>query len=317
MNKPTILIIEDEPTINRIISNYFIKEEYHVLNAFDGESGINIFKENNIDLICLDIMMPKIDGWHVAEEIRKTSDVPIIMMSALSTEEDLLRGYSLKVDDYITKPFNPKVLVAKTTNLLERIEKMEVNKELTDTLDLEGIKINMASYVDKRKLNDLLNKDELTKLYNRKYLDHHMNSLINEASEFEFAFGILFFDIDHFKNVNDKYGHNVGDEVLKLVSNTINRNIRSNDILGRWGGEEFVALIRVDSLDELTIIAEKLRIKVMKSYFITTNNAKIEVTISIGGTLFEKNDNIKSLVERADSNMYTSKQSGRNKVTIL
>ena len=124
MNKAVILIIEDEPTINRIISNYFIKENFTVLNALDGLKGLQLFKENKVDLVCLDIMMPIIDGWDVAKKIRESSDVPIIMMSALSTEEDILKGYSLKIDDYVTKLFNPKILVAKIKNLLEKIDKI-------------------------------------------------------------------------------------------------------------------------------------------------------------------------------------------------
>ena len=317
MEKSTILIIEDEPTINRIISNYFEKEKYNVLNAYDGLEGLKIFKDNKVDLVCLDIMMPNVDGWEVAKQIRTFSEIPIIMMSALSTEEDLLRGYDLKVDDYITKPFNPKVLVAKSINLLERIKKLELNKELTEILDMDGIKINMASYGDKRKLNDLLIRDELTKVYNRKYLDFQIKNIMKEAIEFNSTFGILFFDIDHFKNVNDTYGHNIGDEVLKMVSSTINSNIRNIDILGRWGGEEFIAIVRVDKIDELKMIAEKLRIKVSESTYLIDSKRKISVTISIGGTLFDKNDDISKLISRADSNMYNSKENGRNNVTII
>ena len=317
MEKSTILIIEDEPTINRIISNYFEKEKYNVLNAYDGLEGLKIFKDNKVDLVCLDIMMPNVDGWEVAKEIRTFSETPIIMMSALSTEEDLLRGYDLKVDDYITKPFNPKVLVAKSINLLERIKKLELNKELTEILDMDGIKINMASYGDKRKLNDLLIRDELTKVFNRKYLDFQIKNMMKESIEFNSTFGILFFDIDHFKNVNDTYGHNVGDEVLKMVSSTINSNIRNLDILGRWGGEEFIAIVRVDKIDELKMIAEKLRIKVFESSYLIDSKTKISVSISIGGTLFAKNDDISKLISRADSNMYNSKEKGRNNVTII
>jgi DNA-binding response OmpR family regulator len=115
-----ILIIEDEPTINRILSKYFLDAGYHVKSAFDGFEGLQIFEKDSYDLICLDIMMPNINGWEVAKIIREHSNVPIIMMSALSEEEDILQGYSLKVDDYITKPYNPKILLAKARNLLER-----------------------------------------------------------------------------------------------------------------------------------------------------------------------------------------------------
>jgi len=151
MEKATILIIEDEPTINRIVSNYFLKEKYRVLSALDGFKGLQLFSKNRVDLVCLDIMMPNINGWDVAKTIRETSNVPIIMMSALSEEEDILKGYSLKVDDYITKPFNPKILVAKVKNLLERLKSPEYSNQTSGILEVEGIKMDLdthRAYID-------------------------------------------------------------------------------------------------------------------------------------------------------------------------
>ena len=146
MEKATILIIEDEPTINRIVSNYFLKEKYRVLSALDGFKGLQLFSKNRVDLVCLDIMMPNINGWDVAKTIRETSNVPIIMMSALSEEEDILKGYSLKVDDYITKPFNPKILVAKVMNLLERLNSPEYSNQTSGILEVEGIKMDLDTH---------------------------------------------------------------------------------------------------------------------------------------------------------------------------
>ncbi len=146
MDKPTILIIEDEPTINRIISNYFLKEKYRVLSALDGFKGLQLFSKNKVDLVCLDIMMPNINGWDVAKTIRETSNVPIIMMSALSEEEDILKGYSLKVDDYITKPFNPKILVAKVKNLLERLNNPIYGNQTSGILEVDGIKMDLDTH---------------------------------------------------------------------------------------------------------------------------------------------------------------------------
>lgn len=115
-----ILLVEDEPTINRMISNYLLSEGYSVTQAYDGEQAIEAFNMQSFNLVCLDIMLPKLSGWDIAKEIRKDSDVPIIMMSALSDEEDILKGFNLKVDDYITKPFNPRVLIAKIKAMMDR-----------------------------------------------------------------------------------------------------------------------------------------------------------------------------------------------------
>lgn len=146
MEQATILIIEDEPTINRIVSNYFLKEKYTVLSALDGFKGLQLFSQNNVDVVCLDIMMPNVNGWDVAKTIRETSNVPIIMMSALSEEEDILKGYSLKVDDYITKPFNPKILVAKVRNLLERMNNQDFTTQTAGELSVEGIRMDLDTH---------------------------------------------------------------------------------------------------------------------------------------------------------------------------
>ena len=122
LNK-NILLAEDEPTISRLVRTYFERDNYTVYTANNGEEAIKIFKEVKIDLVCLDIMMPIMDGFEVTKIIRASSDVPIIIMTALQSEEDILKGYSLHVDDYITKPFNPKVLLAKVNNLMLRINK--------------------------------------------------------------------------------------------------------------------------------------------------------------------------------------------------
>ena len=122
LNK-NILLAEDEPTIARLVRTYFERDGYTVYQANNGEEAIQIFRQVKVDLVCLDVMMPKLDGFEVTKIIRASSDVPIIIMTALQSEEDILKGYSLHVDDYITKPFNPKVLLAKVNNLMLRIDK--------------------------------------------------------------------------------------------------------------------------------------------------------------------------------------------------
>jgi diguanylate cyclase (GGDEF)-like protein/PAS domain S-box-containing protein len=173
-----------------------------------------------------------------------------------------------------------------------------------------------TTYQENRKLKEMLSNDQLTGIPNRRYLEFQLTNLFNEKQEFDTKFGLLFFDIDHFKNVNDTYGHNVGDEILKLVSNTLKSNVRGKDFIGRWGGEEFIAIINIDSTRKLEIIAEKLRILVAKSSFRLSDEVEINVTVSIGGSIVTNSDTIESLVERSDRLMYESKQTGRNRSTI-
>ena len=173
-----------------------------------------------------------------------------------------------------------------------------------------------ATYDENRRLKELLTIDELTGISNRRYLDFHLKNVINEANEFELNFGILFIDIDKFKSINDTYGHSIGDEILKLVSQTLSANVRGDDKIGRWGGEEFIAVLRLPNQNALLRMAEKLRLLVSESFYILENDKPLSVTISVGGTMFNHGEDITSLVSRADKNMYNSKDTGRNKVTI-
>ncbi len=138
-----ILLVEDDPRIREIVSDYFMAENFHILQAEDGKTALDIFENDKIDLVILDIMIPQIDGWSVCRRMRKISDVPIIMLTARVDEEDKLLGYELGADDYVTKPFSPKVLVAKSKILLKRVEGT-VGK--TDGIvSFNGIEINKPS----------------------------------------------------------------------------------------------------------------------------------------------------------------------------
>jgi diguanylate cyclase (GGDEF)-like protein/PAS domain S-box-containing protein len=165
-----------------------------------------------------------------------------------------------------------------------------------------------------KELEKLALLDNLTQLANRHYLDRELTSRLEEFERYGVLFGVLLMDIDHFKNVNDTYGHDVGDEILKCVANTLIKTSRPFDLYGRWGGEEFVGLVRNVAQSELQVVAERVLVMVENSYVIN-GGEKLSVTISIGATLVTKGDTIKSLLKRADNLLYLSKGNGRNQVT--
>ncbi len=165
-------------------------------------------------------------------------------------------------------------------------------------------------------LEDLALLDELTRLPNRRFVVRELTSRIMEMSRVGEPFGVLFGDIDDFKSVNDSHGHETGDEVLRVVARTLLHNCRPLDAIGRWGGEEFVAVIREVDRGQLRVIGERLRALVASSK-VRRNGAQIGVTISVGGTTARPGDTPESLLERADQMLYRSKQGGRNKVTIF
>ncbi len=163
-------------------------------------------------------------------------------------------------------------------------------------------------------LKQLALNDSLTELGNRRFGEMKLYAMLNEYRRYGWQFGVLFIDIDHFKSINDALGHDVGDRVLQMVARTLANNVRSFDLVCRWGGEEFVVLITSITLDRLVSIAEKLRALVAESSFMV-NGEPVRATVSIGATLVHSEDTEESLVKRADELMYQSKQQGRNRVT--
>ena len=144
MDNMKILVADDESRMRKLVKDFLVKSGYIVVEAADGEEAVDIFMStNDIDLIILDVMMPKLDGYGVAEEIRKVSNVPIIMLTAKSDEKDELKGFELGVDEYITKPFSPKILVARVEAVLRRTK----SEDEVQLLDVGGIEMDLSAHI--------------------------------------------------------------------------------------------------------------------------------------------------------------------------
>jgi diguanylate cyclase (GGDEF)-like protein len=158
--------------------------------------------------------------------------------------------------------------------------------------------------------------DHLTGIGNRRFLEGRLRAIIAEYSHGNGDAGLLFIDVDHFKQFNDIYGHELGDKMLQMVASNLNHNLRATDTIGRWGGEEFmVVLHEVQGQKGLLKIASKLQKMVELSRF-DLNSHSLTVAISVGATLLRPDDNVESIVRRADQLMYKSKMDGRNRVTL-
>ena len=157
--------------------------------------------------------------------------------------------------------------------------------------------------------------DKLTQLANRAYLEEELANRMEDFDEKGVPFGLLFMDIDFFKKFNDTYGHDVGDEVLKFVANTLSTNARPFDVYGRWGGEEFLGVIRNIEPGDLEVIGDRMRTNIGASY-LPSGDDRLSVTISIGATVVKPDDSVDDLVKRADTLLYQSKENGRDRVTL-
>lgn len=178
--------------------------------------------------------------------------------------------------------------------------------------DLSNILANNSRV---RELEQLALLDNLTQLANRTYLLREIEARFEEMRRYGIPFGLLFMDIDFFKRFNDTYGHDVGDDVLKLVANTFVANSRAFDVYGRWGGEEFVGVIRSIDAEDLAALGNRMRVLVNQS-FLMHDEARLGISISLGATVAHPDDTAESLIKRADQLLYQSKKEGRNRLTL-
>ena len=178
--------------------------------------------------------------------------------------------------------------------------------------DLSNILANNSRV---RELEQLALLDNLTQLANRTYLLREIEARFEEMRRYGIPFGLLFMDIDFFKRFNDTYGHDVGDAVLKLVANTFVANSRAFDVYGRWGGEEFVGVIRSIDAEDLAALGNRMRVLVNQS-FLMHDEARLGVSVSLGATVAHPDDTAESLIKRADHLLYQSKNEGRNRLTL-
>ena len=206
MGEITILVVDDESRMRKLIKDFLVKKEYKILEAVDGENAIEVFRENQekINLILLDVMMPKLDGWSVLRQIRQESNVPIIMLTARGEEQDELFGFELGVDEYISKPFSPKILVARVEALLKR-----TMKQVTNVYEIDGIEIDVDGRtvkVDAKPIELSLREYELLKfLVDNKGVALSRDKILNNVWNYDFYGDSRTID-SHIKKIRHKLG---------------------------------------------------------------------------------------------------------------
>ena len=292
MINKTILIVDDTVSNLDIVSDFLV--DYDVIAIDNGADAINIINSEKIDLILLDIVMPGMDGYEVCKLLKnhkKTKDIPIIFLSSKSDEDSIEMAYDIGGIDYVTKPFKPKELLAKVKRELYLQDLQEELKFLAST-------------------------DPMTKLYNRRYFTKTSESLLDLAQREKTQSAIIMLDIDKFKNINDAYGHKVGDDVIISLSKTLQEFTRKSDVVSRWGGEEFVILLPNTDLDGAFTIAQKIRVTVESFSLPLDDSEEVKFTVSLGVSMVDaQNDlNIEAAINRADEALYDAKESGRNRV---
>ncbi|MFQ5706487.1 MAG: diguanylate cyclase [bacterium] len=304
----TILVVDDVPVNIQLLTTYLSSEGYRVISASDGEEALEQLRESRPDLVLLDVMMPKKNGFEVCNIIKKdeeTNFIPVIMVTALNELQDKIKGMESGADDFISKPFNKLELLARVRSLL-RI------KYLHDELQDKVLQLQKA----KEELRQLAITDGLTGLYNYRYFKEHLQQELRRARRHKINVSVAMIDIDYFKHFNDTNGHPAGDVVLKNIARLLMDNIRNIDLAARYGGEEFVLVLVETNKNAARIVAEKIRKLVEEKdfdYEDTQPNGKI--TISMGVATFpEDGEEFDTLVNMADQRLYRAKQAGRNTI---
>lgn len=318
-----ILLVDDSSTMRAMLADILSDHGYKVRQAENGRMALDEVSRSRPDLILLDVMMPELDGYAVCRELREDKEyLPILMITAKGDPQDLVQGIEAGADDYISKPFEELELIARVKSLL-RIRSLQKklyrqNNELeSKNRELE----RLAHALDRanKELTLLSVTDGLTKAYNHRHFQERLKSEFSRAERYHTVLSCLLIDIDHFKMVNDTYGHPAGDVVLVRLVEIIHESVRSEDLVARYGGEEFVVLLPETGGQRALNLAQRIRERVEREQFKISDKKKIRLTISVGVSHFEPGGTIKTpdgLVKAADISLYKAKSGGRNKAIL-
>jgi diguanylate cyclase (GGDEF)-like protein len=296
-----ILIAEDDVTSRLILENMLIKWGYDVISATDGNDAWEKLQEEDAPkLVILDWMMPGIEGIEICRKIRENSEKEgqytyVTLLTAKESKENIVTGMDAGADDYITKPFDMHELRVRV-RAGKRI--VQLQSELLEA---------------KKRLEIQSRTDPLTGVLNRRAILSQIENELSRAKRNNAHISISMLDLDHFKKINDTFGHLAGDTVLRECMNRVKESIRTYDTIGRFGGEEFIVVFPEAKQEGALAIAERIRLKINEKNA-DVNGVSIPFTISQGLATCNGKSNIDELIAKADEALYRAKENGRNRV---
>ncbi|PUB25400.1 response regulator receiver modulated diguanylate cyclase [Promicromonospora sp. AC04] len=297
MTTTTVLVADDSLVIRAVVRDGLESEGYRVVEAVDGVDAVRRCREDPPDVVLLDVEMPGLDGFQVLSELKgdaELRDIPVVFLTGRSTLDDVVAGLRGGAHDYLRKPFEDPELLA-------RVAAAAHVKKLQDQLQQRNAELEQLSRTD-----------SLTGLYNRRHLAEELDRLHSDSVRRQYPLCVVLFDLDHFKRVNDTYGHSAGDQVLRAFAGHLRGELRAGDIGGRWGGEEFLVILPDTGLDGALVVADRIRSATAASP-VVVDGKSITVTVS-GGCAAGPAGTADATVSLADVCMYRAKSSGRNRV---
>lgn len=294
-----VLLVDDHPrSATRLLE--VLSKTNDAFAERDPQAALFKLAEHNFDLLVVSLSLQNSDGLRLCSQVRsleRTRHLPIIILVEPGDEARLLRGLDMGINDYLMRPIDRHELLARVKTQIKRKRHSDfLRHRLAETVEMSIT-------------------DALTGLHNRRYMEGHLKTLVNESLRSGRPLSMLITDIDHFKQVNDTYGHDAGDIVLKEFAVRLKRNTRGVDLACRLGGEEFVIIMPDTELARAYQVGERMRACIAAEDFKINESLSIRVTASVGiATLEKPEDTQDSVFKRADNALYAAKRRGRNRV---
>lgn len=300
---PLILVVEDDEKDVRLFQKYLDPEGFRLKIIGDGEAAIEFAREESIDLILLDIMLPGMDGFEVIKQLKKMAkhrNAQLVVVTQVDDLKSKILGINLGIDDYLIKPINREELIARVHSLLKK-------KAYMDRLSTQFENALQAAISDK-----------LTGIYNHAYFKHFIDLEVKRAIRQKHSLALIMIDIDNFKKYNDTYGHPAGDALLKWIGKVLRESIREVDVPARYGGEEFAVVLPYADREGAPVVAERIRTAISAESFMTPDMKNTgKTTVSMGIAYYpEDAASAKELIKLADKALYRAKREGKDRVCI-
>jgi two-component system chemotaxis response regulator CheY len=295
-------VVDDSPVYRKLVEHVLSSKEYSLLFARDGAEAMRLYEEHSPSLVITDWLLPDFCGFELCQRIRSDHTHPytyIIVMTSNTEKGNLVKGLEAGADDYLTKPFDPAEMLARI-GVGRRI--IDLNRELS---------------AKSRMLAEAARTDPLTKLPNRRAIEAWAFKQLRGAMRHGFSFWVVLGDIDNFKSVNDTYGHESGDIVLKIFADILKKSTRASDMCGRLGGDEFLLVLTHVESDQVESTVNRFREQFAALSF-PLQGRSVNVTASFGVTGFDPKKPVEfgELVNKADQMLYEAKRAGRNLVRV-
>ncbi|MGP7818830.1 diguanylate cyclase [Niallia sp. 01092] len=284
-----IILVDDDEDLRKLIIHKFKKSPLIIDESSSVQEAKHMLYENDYELILLDLMMEPESGYFLFDFLKhdpKLKWIPLIVLSGSNDIKDKVRCLNMGADDYVTKPFHFEDLNARVQRILARSKQFE----------------QMAFC------------DALTGIYNRRYFDNQLIIEMERNKRYPAPITLALIDIDHFKLINDIYGHPIGDQVLQRLAYLLKQNLRNSDLIARYGGEEFVVLLSNTTEEQATVLMNRILEKVRTFCFAEVNTETINITFSAGIAPLSQDLKGQEWIKRADTMLYQAKQLGRNRV---